>query len=179
MATLWDIDYRLKMLEELNVDVESGEIIDDTEFDKLFNEIQMDLHTKIEQTMCFYKSLISDAEAIENESKNLKKRADSKRKLAERLKARIDHYIESQYSDENGMVNMEEMNKFKFDTPKVYLSYRKSEKAIVDDITKLPKEFITTKVEEKPNLTEIKKAIKGGNAIEGAHIEATLNMQIK
>ena len=179
MASLYDIDYRLKMLEELNVDVETGEVIEGDEFDKLFDEIQMDLSTKIEQTMCFYKSLISDAEAIENESKNLKKRADSKRKLAERLKARIDHYIASQYSDENGVVNMEEMNKWRFETPKCFLSYRKSEKAIVDDATKIPREYITTKVEEKPNLTEIKKAIKGGKQIEGCHVETNLSMQIK
>ena len=64
--SLYDIDYRLKMLEELNVDITTGEVLSDEEFNKLFDSVQMDLNSKIENTICFAKSLEAEAEAIKD-----------------------------------------------------------------------------------------------------------------
>ena len=177
--TLYEIDERLRILEEFQVDPDSGEILSDEEFNKLFDEVQMDLQTKIVNTIAFVKSLRAEAEAFKTEEDRLKERRKSKENLADRLQKRIDDYIRWQFTNENGEVDTVGLNKFKLDDPKAFISYRKSEKAVVDDLTKLPKEFITTKVEEKPNLTEIKKAIKNGKEIEGAHVETNLNMQVK
>ena len=48
------------------------------------------------------------------------------------------------------------------------------------DAEKLPSEFVTVKTETKPNLTEIKKAIKNGADFGGvAELTSSLNMQIK
>lgn len=178
--SLYDIDYRLKMLEELNVDITTGEILDEVEFNKLFDEIQMDLNSKIENTICFAKSLEAEAEAIKAEEKKLADRRKAKENLSERLKKRINDYITWQFTDEEGNVDTVGLNKFKFDSPKAYISYRKSEKVNVLDAEKLPSEFVTVKTETKPNLTEIKKAIKNGADFSGvAELTTNLNMQIK
>ena len=53
---LYDIDERLKVLEEYGIDSETGEILSEEDFYKLYDEIQMDLNTKIENTICFVKN---------------------------------------------------------------------------------------------------------------------------
>ena len=178
--SLYDIDYRLKMLEELNVDITTGELLSDEEFNKLFDSVKMDLNSKIENTICFAKSLEAEAEAIKAEEKKLAERRKAKENLSERLKKRINDYITWQFTDEEGNVDMAGLNKFKFDSSKCYISYRKSEKVNVLDSEKLPSEFVTVKTETKPNLTEIKKAIKNGADFSGiAELTSSLNMQIK
>lgn len=180
MSSLYEIDERLKMLEEYMVDIDTGEMIEsEDEFNKLFDEIQMDLNTKIEQTLCFHKNLLADVEAFKAEEKNIAKRRKVKENLAERLKARIDKYITQQYTNEDGVVDMKGLNKYKFETPKVKVSYRKSDKVEITNQDEIPKEFIKVVTEEKPMLNEIKKSIKDGNVINGAILVEGLNMQIK
>ena len=178
--SLYDIDERLRVLEEYQVDSLTGEVLSDEEFNKLFDEVQMDLNSKIENTICFAKSLEAEAEAIKAEEKKLAERRKAKENLSERLKKRINDYITWQFTDEEGNVDMAGLNKFRFDSPKCYISYRKSEKVNVLDADKLPSEFVTIKTETKPNLTEIKKAIKNGADFSGvAELTSNLNMQIK
>jgi hypothetical protein len=178
--SLYDIDERLRILEEYQVDSLTGEILSDEEFNKLFDAIKMDLHSKIENTICFAKSLEAEAEAIKAEEKKLAERRKAKENLSERLKKRINDYITWQFTDEEGNVDTVGLNKFKFDSAKCYISYRKSEKVNVLDAEKLPSEFVTVKTETKPNLTEIKKAIKNGADFSGvAELTTNLNMQIK
>ena len=145
MASLYEIDERLRALENYLVDSETGEIIEtEEEFNKLFDEIQMDLANKIESTMCFYKNLQSDISAFKEEEKKLAQRRKVKENLAERLKNRIDNYIEQQYTDEEGNLDKDGLNKFKFETPKVKISYRKSETVEVENVDLLPKEFVNS-----------------------------------
>ena len=178
--SLYEIDERLRVLEEYQVDSLTGEVLSDEEFNKLFDEVKMDLNSKIENTICFAKSLEAEAEAIKAEEKKLADRRKAKENLSERLKKRINDYITWQFTDEEGNVDMARLNKFKFDSSKCYISYRKSEKVNVLDAEKLPSEFVTVKTETKPNLTEIKKAIKSGADFSGiAELTTDLNMQIK
>ncbi len=58
-------------------------------------------------------------------------------------------------------------------------SLRKSEAVSVDDMALLPKDFIKTKIEESADKTAIKQAIKSGQDVPGATIEARMNVQIK
>lgn len=71
--------------------------------------------------------------------------------------------------------NFERQN---FKTTKCALSFRKSEKTVIDDIYSIPENFLKY-AEPKADLTEIKKAIKNGEEIKGAHLEETQNIQIK
>lgn len=52
-------------------------------------------------------------------------------------------------------------------------------KTVVDDAEAIPEEYITVKVERKPNLTAIKAAIRAGKEVAGAHLEQERKICIK
>lgn len=58
------------------------------------------------------------------------------------------------------------------------ISFRASESVDIDNIDLIPEEYLTKKVEIKPDKTAIKKAIQSGIEINGAHIEKKQNLQI-
>lgn len=179
MANLYEIDYQLQMLEDYMVDVDTGELLSEEEFNAKFDEIQMALNEKIENSMCFYKNLQADVEAFKTEEKSLAQRRKVKENLAERVKKRIDNYIRMKYINEDGVVDTDGLNKFKMETPRMKLSYRKSDSVDVYDIDSLPKEYIKEKVEVSADKTTLKKDIKSGKEISGAKIVTNLNMQVK
>lgn len=59
------------------------------------------------------------------------------------------------------------------------ISFRSSENVEIDNLDLIPKEYLTEKVEIKPDKTAIKKAIIAGKDIQGAHIEKHKNINIK
>ena len=179
MANLYEIDYQLQMLEDYMVDVETGEILDEDSFNAKFDEIQMALNEKIESGICFVKNLQADIEAFKTEEKNIAQRRKIKENLAERIKNRIDNYIRMKYTNEDGIVDTDGLNKFKMETPRMKLSYRKSDSVDVYDIDSLPKEYIKEKVEVSADKTALTKDIKSGKKINGAKIVTNLNMQVK
>ena len=83
------------------------------------------------------------------------------------------------YTNEDGVVDTDSLNKFKMETPRMKLSYRKSDSVDVYDIDSLPKEYIKEKVEVSADKTALKKDIKSGKEINGAKIVTNLNMQVK
>lgn len=179
---LYEIDARLKALEELGVDIETGEIIQtEDEFNKLFDEIQLDLNTKIENTVCFIKNLQSDVDAIKIEQQKLMQRRKQKENLIERLKNRINDYITLQYTNEDGIVDNKGLNKYKLESPRMKLTYRKSEKVVVNDVSLIPNEFIKEHklTEDDVKKSDIKTLLKQGNTINGVELLESVNMQIK
>lgn len=140
------------------VDSETGEIIDP----KKLNDLQLAKSEKLENLALWYKDLISEAEALKAEKEAFAAREKAAKNRAESIK----NYLSFALQGEG------------FKTTKCVVSFRKSEKTIVDDIGELPEEYLTI-AEPKANLTEIKKAIKNGEEIKGAHIEETQNIQIK
>ena len=67
----------------------------------------------------------------------------------------------------------------KVESPSVRLFLRRTTATEVDDITKLPGEFVTTKIEDVPDKTAIKKAIQEGREVPGAHLVENVSLQIK
>ncbi len=179
MSSLYEIDYALQALENYMVDVETGEFLDEDSFNAKFDEIQMTLNDKIESSICFYKNLQADIEAFKTEEKNLAQRRKIKENLAERVKKRIDSYIQHQFTDEEGNLHKDELNKYKFETPRVKISYRKSDSVDVYDMDALPKQYIKEKVELSPDKAGLKKAIKNGAKINGAKLVTNVNMQVQ
>lgn len=176
---LYDIDERLKVLEEYGIDSETGEILSEEDFYKLYDEIQMDLNTKIENTICFVKNLRADCNEYKLEEDRIKQRRKIKENLADRLESRINYYIKQKFTDEDGNIDTDGLSKYKLETAKMKLSYRKSQTANITDINKLPKEYIKEEVIVKPLLNDIKKAIKNGKNIDGAELKTNYNMQVK
>lgn len=67
----------------------------------------------------------------------------------------------------------------KVESPSVRLFLRHTTATEVDDVTKLPDEFVTTKIEDVPDKAAIKKALQEGRDVPGAHLVENVSLQIK
>lgn len=161
---LFDIDERLaacvKLDESRVVDTESGEIIDL----EAIAALEMERDKKIENLGCWYKNLLSDAEALKAQKNAFAEREKAAKAKAESLKGFLGRYL-------NGK---------KFETAKVAMSFRKSEAVEFDAkcIGDVPEEFLKFKDPELDKVA-VKKAIKAGETVPGCELVARQNLQIK
>lgn len=143
------------------VDMETGEIIDTEQLDKL----SMERDQKIENIALWIKNLNADAEALKAE----KEAFDARKKAAENKAASLKKYL-SGYLAGNA-----------FKSTKVAISFRRSESVQVNDINAIA-DFDTQYVkyaEPTADKTAIKKALKDGIAIPGVELVENQNIQIK
>ena len=73
----------------------------------------------------------------------------------------------------------ERLGKERVDGISASISFRKSERTVIEDESVLPEEFFNVVMTKKPDLTKIKNAIKSGNEVLGARLETIKNIQIK
>lgn len=142
------------------VDEESGEILFDADN---FEEKEGEYLDKLEGCGIYCKNEQAEIDAIREEEKRLADR----RRIKENKVKRLKEYM---------LQSMDATQTEKLDTPKVFISKRKSQKVIIDNEAKIPRQFI--KITETVNKTELKKALKNGD-ITGAHIEYSVNLQLK
>ena len=154
MATLYEIDREIMDC----FDAETGEILD---VERL-NGLQMERDEKIENAALYYKNLLSDADAYKAEKQAFADREQAARKKAESLKQYLDYALNGEG----------------FKTAKVAISFRTSERVVIDDLSQLDMAYVKF-AEPTADKTAIKKAIMGGVEVVGAHIESAKNMQIK
>ncbi len=151
------------------IDMQTGEILEDVARERLAS-LEIEEGVKIENTALFIKNLVAEVDAIKAEEKTLADRRKSKERKYEWLKAYVGNYLL-------------ETGKTKFETARCALSFRKSEVLNITDeetLRKYAEEHDYLKIKE-PELKkdEIKKALKGGEAIPGAEIMEKQNLQIK
>ena len=154
--TLYEIDSAITSC----VDPETGEILDL----EWLNKLQMDRSRKIENILLWIKNLESDAEQIKAEEKALADRRKAAEKKAESLRGYISDMLHGE----------------KFSSPKVAVTWRKSEAVIVDDVEmmeELSDDYLIYD-DPKPNKPKIKAALKDGAIIPGCHLEKRNNMVI-
>lgn len=154
MANLYQINEQILGC----VDMETGEIVD---MDKL-QELQLEFDQKVEGIACWIKNLLSEAKALKEEKDNLAARQKACENKAESLK----EYLQTALCGQ------------KFKTPKVSISYRKSEQVQVDDISKLGNEYLKFK-EPEADKTKIKQDLKAGVQLAGVQLVEKQNIQIK
>lgn len=140
------------------VDQETGEIIDT---EKL-SELQMQKDTKVENIALWIKDLLAEADAIKNEKNKLAER----QKTAENKATSLKKYLEYVLSGD------------KFKTPKVSISYRKSESVTILNGCEIPKKYLKYS-EPTIDKLSIKKAIKDGEKVPGVELTINQNIQIK
>ncbi|WP_242992377.1 siphovirus Gp157 family protein [Faecalicatena contorta] len=138
--------------------METGEIID---AEKLA-QLQMDFDVKVENVALWIKNLLSDAEAIKAEKLKLAERQTVCENKAKNLKEYLSGFLGGQ----------------KFSTPKVNITYRKSEAVNVFDISGLPEEYLKI-ADPTADKTKIKKALKEGTELVGVELVVNQNIQIK
>ena len=177
---LFEIEQSMMNLLEYGVDDETGEVVEtEEEFNKLYESIQLDLQTKLDNSNCLCKILDGEIDVIDKEIKRLtaeKKRRENKK---EWLKNRVDTFVRRQFTDDQGNLDVEGLNAYKLNLPHSKISYRKGDSVDVFNMDLLPTKYIKKKVEESPDKTAIKNDIKNGKDISGARIITNYNIQVK
>lgn len=154
MPSLYEIDAGIMAC----IDGETGEIIDE---EKLA-ELQMERDKKVENVALWYKNLVSDAAAYKAEKDAFAERERVAKNKAESLKRYLESALDGQ----------------PYKSTRVSVSYRASDAVIVDDVQLIDPAFLKF-AEPTPDKTAIKKAIKAGETVDGAHIEQRSNISIK
>ena len=139
---------------------------DDLSLQDYLDAIKMDLIEKVDNIVMYRQSLELTADAVQSEIDRLTKLKKHYTTKADKLK----NYL---------AYNMHKMGKDTLETEKAKLSFRSSETTEVDDVSKIPDEYIITKTTKAPDKTAIKNAIKGGIDVPGTHIEKHKNLVIK
>ena len=157
--TIYEIDQAIMEC----VDLETGEIIDTEQLDKL----QIERDTKLENVACWIKELKAEAEALKAEKQALAERQKVAENKMESLKKWLAYALQGE----------------KFKTPKCAISFRKSEAVEVTDeglnnLMKEHDELLTYKAPE-PNKTAIKQAIKDGLNVAGVQLVQNTSTIIK
>lgn len=178
--TLFEIQDSMMALVDLQVDYETGEVVQTEEqFNELYNSIEMELTTKLDNTSSIIKMLNNELDLIDREKKRILALEKEKKRNVEWLTNRIDFFIRQQFTDENGVVDLEGLNKYKLKLPHNNISFRKSESVEIEDISKIPKKYKAIEITEKPKKVDIKEAIKSGKVVKGASIKTNVKMSIK
>ena len=162
MTTLYEITQNMKLLNEY-LDEDD---FDDDVYQNTLGLIKYELSSKSTSLIHVIKNIESDETILDNEIKRLKAIKDRKSKNIESLK----EYIK---------VCMEHMNLTKIETPLGNFSLRKSESVNIIDPTKIPSEYVSVVIENKPDKVKIKEAIKNNINIDGVEIIIKNNLNIK
>lgn len=158
--SIYDIDAAIVQL----VDMETGEVSDEEAFDAL----QMAREQKIEGIGLYIKDLTAEAKAIKDEESALAARRKTAENKVERLKNLLDYALRGN----------------KFSTPRLKVSYRKSQTVEVSDgFVKWADEHrpdLLVYSDPKPLKTALKDAIKDGEIPEDmARLENHKNISVK
>lgn len=162
MAALYEIDNRLANLLELEgeiVDIETGELVTMEDIEAL----EMARKDKLEGWGLWLKNKTAEAEAIKKEAKALSERASALSDKIEHSKARYQQYLAGE----------------KFSTPRLSVSYRKTQSVNVYDEESIPAAYTRKKVIFEPDKVAIKDAIKHGEDVPGASLFEKQSMIIK
>lgn len=164
MSKIFDIDQQIADLLDKSVDPETGEFLLDEE---LLEQLSMERDRKIENLLMYYKDCLASAAAIKAEIESLSERKRVLENKAERLK----NYA------------MSVLNGERFETAKVKVSYRDSKPVEIADGCL---EWLMTNREDllryrDPEIdkAKLKKALEGGETINGATLITKRNIQIK
>lgn len=156
--TLYEIDKAILDF-EFEVDEESGEILNASDLD----ELKMAREDKIEGISLWVKNLEAEKEAVKHEKDNFADREKRLGKKIDSLKGYLTYALQGE----------------KFSTPKVAVSFRKSESVLVKDEYLIPDEYCEFTVMRKPNKKNIKDALQKGKELMGVELVEKQNISIK
>lgn len=140
------------------IDLETGEIIDTEQLDKL----TMEREAKLENVACWIKELKAEAEALKAEKMAFAKRQQVAENKMESLKKYLAYALDGQA----------------FKTVRASVTFRKSQAVEVADIYKLDENYLRYK-EPEADKTAIKEALKAGQTVAGATLVENTSVIIK
>lgn len=140
------------------VDLETGEVIDTEQLDKL----QMEREAKLENVACWIKELKAEAEALKAEKQRLADRQKVAENKMESLKKYLAYALDGQA----------------FKTTRASVTFRKSQAVEIADIYKLDENYLRYK-EPEADKTAIKEALEAGQTVAGATLVENTSVIIK
>ena len=156
---LWEINKEL----ESCIDMETGEIVNE---DKL-HSLQMDRKEKLRNIALLALNKEANAKALKEQEEKFRARRKAAEKTVAWCKATLERELAGQEMTE----------------PEFTISYRKSQRVVINDIDFLPAEFfkpISESVRETlVNKSLVSDAIKAGKSVPGAELETRNNICIR
>jgi len=156
----WEI-YKIDQSIREVLDIQEDACLPESDVKDMLDMLKMDKEDLIEQVGLEYKNLEAQVVVLKDEMHSLKDRKEDAEDRMRKLKDILTEWLDGK----------------KFETGKVKVTFRKAEETIIDDFENLSDEFVRIKYE--PDKTAIKKAIKEGVKVEGAHIETKKSCTIK
>lgn len=158
---LYEVNERIEELSEQMVDPETGEINEEL-FAEL-TELVEEKEDRLESIFLHIKNLASDITALKVERDSFDKRIKRKTREMERL-------MDWTTTLQKGKT---------FETDKVRVKYRKSQKVEIKDESLIPEKYLKYKTTSVPDKTAIKEVLKGGGYVEGAVLVERFNPNIE
>ena len=156
--TLFEIDKAIEEF-EWDIDPETGEVLNPYGLD----DLQMAREQKCENIALLIKNKEAEKNAVAEQEKVFANRKKTLGNEIDRLKNYLSYSLQGE----------------KFSTPKVAVSFRKSESVLVKDEYLIPDEYCDFTVMRKPNKKNIKDALKRGEEINGVELLEKRNISIK
>jgi len=153
------------LLETPSVDNITGEVLDDQEtLNALFDELSKSTNSKLDSAIYIVREFEATTEALKKEIARLQARKKASENNAIRLKQRIFE-----------LVNLQDDKKVKteFNT----FSIKKTKSVNIISAENIARKYF--KIEKKPILSELKKAIEGGEFIEGVEIQEKYSLGVR
>lgn len=165
--TLYEIkESILSAIDNLQIDEETGEILNVSDLDDLNEQFE----EKAEGIGCYIKNLLADVDKFKKEEEQLSKR----RRAIENKALRLKNYLSSM---------LQAMGRDKISTPKVALSFRKSNKLELDnefiEWAKQNRDDLLKYAEPTADKERIKQELKDGGVVKGAFFTTNNNLIIK
>lgn len=160
---LYEISEAIETAFNLAVDPETGEVDDEKLY--LLEMLEMDRDKKVENIACLIKNLRADATAYKAEKDVFAKR----QKQAENKADSLVRYLETALNGE------------KFSSEKCAISFRKTNKIVLDEgmtVYDIDTHFLRMK-EPELDKQAIKQALADGIKVEGVHEEPGLSMTVR
>lgn len=158
---LYAVSQKIEELSEQMVDIETGEINEEI-FAEL-TELVEEKEDRLESIFLHIKNLASDITALKVERDSFDKRI--KRKTRE-----MDRLLDWTTMLQKGKT---------FETDKVRVKYRRSQKVEIKDESLIPEKYIKFKTTKSPDKTAIKDVLKNGGYVEGAVLVERFNPNIE
>ena len=156
--TLFEIDKAIAEF-EWDIDPETGEVLNPYGLD----DLQMAREQKCENIALLIKNKEAEKTAVAEQEKVFTNRKKSLGNEIDRLKNYLGYALQGE----------------KFSTPKVAVSFRKSESVLVKDEYLVPDKYCEFTMVRKPNKTNIKDALKKGEEIMGVELVEKQNISVK
>jgi len=184
--TIFQIADSMMNLVENGYDDTTGEIATtQEEFNLMYDAIELELSTKIDNTNGLVKSIKSETEMIDNEIKRLQELKKRREQTMKWLTDRVDYVLKLSFTNEDGVLDADGLKEAVKNLNKQLLhsqlSYRKSESVEIIDEDAIPKKYKRVEIKESPDKTKLKEYLNTlpKRECKYAKMKDNLNLSIK